>query len=190
MLLGSEYVEYTVYGILEAFQDRLRSDRRLKLLVIVYFGVWDFSCRFFHLLQLVQYSLLASAHVGCVGIRFIIMSEEMQHPMYYKQVQFIFKCMPLICSLPLGGINRDNYITKGNSLSRHLRSLTFELTESQHVGRPVCFSVFSVQLLYMFIIREDDTYFGRFTELLNLQRLLCGLCQPFPIHRSRLAILY
>lgn len=110
--------------------------------------------------------------------------------MYYQQIEFIFKCMPLLCRLPLCRINGDHDITKGNSLCERLYRFALELAEGKYVRRPIRSSVFSIQLPYAFIIHEHNTYFGRFAELLNLQRLLCGPYQPLLIHRSRPAILY
>lgn len=110
--------------------------------------------------------------------------------MYYQQIQFVFKWMPLLRSLSLGCINGDDDITKGNSLCGRLHPFALELAEGKYVRRPIRSSVFSIQLPDALIVHKDNTYFGRFVELLNQQRLPCGLYQPFSIHRSRLAIPY
>ena len=130
------------------------------------------------------------AHLGSIGFRLVIIPQQMEHPMYYQQIQLILKCVPLLCSLSLRRINGDDHITKGKSLARDFGLFALELAEGQDVRRTIRFSIFSIQFLYPLVVREHDTYFGRFAELLNLQRLPCGLYQPSQIHRSRLAIPY
>lgn len=130
------------------------------------------------------------AHLGGICFRLIVIPQQVKYSMYYQQIQFIFKCMPLLGSLPLSRINGDDYIAKGNPLCLRLRLLALDLAEGQDVRRTIRPSILSIQLLDMLIVRKDNTYFGRFGELLNLQRLPCGPYEPSLVHRSRLAIPY